>query len=79
MKAILNRINNFFKDRVERSTFGVIDYVSSKFGVASSKMRLYFIYTSFLTLGSPLILYVIVLFWINLKNFIRSSYTHIFE
>jgi hypothetical protein len=38
--------------------------------IASSKIRLWFIYISFLTLGSPIIVYMILAFWMNLKRYI---------
>ncbi len=72
-------LKNWLKNKTERSTFGVFAYLGEKFGIQSSKMRLYFIYVSFLTLGSPLIFYLIALFWLNLKKYIRKTYTLIFD
>ncbi len=39
-----------------------------KMGIATSVIRKYFIYISFLTLGSPVIFYLFFAFWINIKN-----------
>lgn len=75
----LVKVNEFFKEKIEKSTFGVFAYLGEKFGIQSSKLRLYFIYTTFLTLGSPLIFYFFALFWINLKKYVRKTYTLIFE
>ncbi len=72
-------MNEWIKNRAERSTFGVFAYLGEKFGIQSSKMRLYFIYTSFLTLGSPIIFYFIALFWLNLKKYLRKTYILIFD
>lgn len=72
-------MNEWLKDRAERSTFGVFTYLGEKFGVQSSKMRLYFIYVSFATLGSPIIFYFIALFWINVKKYLRKTYILIFD
>ena len=72
-------LKNWIKDKTERSTFGVFAYLGEKFGIQSSKMRLYFIYISFLTLGSPIVFYLIALFWLNLKKYIRKTYTLIFD
>ena len=72
-------MNEWLKDRAERSTFGVFTYLGDKFGIQSSKMRLYFIYVSFATLGSPLIFYFIALFWINVKKYLRKTYILIFD
>lgn len=62
------------KDLVERSAFGVCSYVGDKLGINSAKIRLYFIYTTFVAMGSPIILYLFLAFWINIKKYIRRSY-----
>jgi phage shock protein C len=42
-------------------------------GIAPSVVRMYFIYTSFLTFGSPILLYLILAFWIQIKDHLRSK------
>ena len=64
---------------LKQSAYGVCAYISEKMGIASSKVRLYFIYISFLTLGSPLIVYLFIAFWLNVRKYIRSSYNIILE
>ena len=61
------------KDLLERSAFGVCNYLGQKMGIASSRVRLYFIYLSFITLGSPLILYLFAAFWLNIKKYIKNK------
>lgn len=58
------------KDFVEWKAFGVCSAIGEKLGIASSSIRLWFIYISFLTLGSPVIVYMILAFWMNLKRYI---------
>lgn len=58
---------------VEWHVFGVCSYLGEKMGVASSTIRKYFIYISFLTMGSPIIIYLFVAFWMNIKNYILSA------
>ncbi|HEY1031737.1 MAG TPA: PspC domain-containing protein [Flavipsychrobacter sp.] len=58
------------KNFIEWKAFGVCSAIGEKLGVATSRIRLWFIYISFLTLGSPLIVYMILAFWMNLKNYI---------
>jgi len=58
------------KNFIEWKAFGVCTAIGEKLGIASSKIRLWFIYISFLTLGSPLILYMILAFWMNIKNYV---------
>lgn len=62
------------KDLVERSAFGVCSYVGDKLSINSAKIRLYFIYTSFVTMGSPIIIYLFMAFWLNIKKYIRLNY-----
>jgi len=64
---------SFFKDLVERSAFGVCSYLGERLGLSSGRIRMYFIYTSFVALGSPILLYLVMAFWLNIKKFFRSS------
>ncbi len=58
---------------MERSAFGVCSYLGEKMGLASARVRMYFIYLSFVALGSPVIIYLFVAFWLNVKRYIRSK------
>jgi phage shock protein PspC (stress-responsive transcriptional regulator) len=62
-----------FKQFIEWHVFGVCSYIGEKFGIASSTIRKYFIYISCLTMGSPVIIYLFVAFWMNIKNYITSA------
>jgi len=64
---------NKLKDLLERSAFGVCSYVGEKIGIASSRVRLYFIYASFITLGSPLIIYLALAFWVNIRKYFKAA------
>lgn len=64
---------NRFKSFVEWHAFGVCTYIGEKLGIASSTIRKYFIYISFLTMGSPVVVYLFVAFWMNIKNYILSA------
>jgi len=64
----------FFKDLVERSAFGVCSMLGEKVGISTSRIRIYFIYASILALGSPIIFYLVLAFWINIKKFVRQQY-----
>lgn len=59
-----------FKNYIEWQAFGVCSAIGDKLGIATSRIRLWFIYISFLTLGSPLIIYMILAFWMNIRNYI---------
>ncbi len=64
------RILNNIKGFIEWKAFGVCSSIGEKLGLATSSIRLWFIYISFLTLGSPIILYMILAFFMNLKRYV---------
>ncbi len=66
------------REMIELQAFGVCAAIGNKMGIATSRIRMWFIYISFLTLGSPLIVYMVLAFWINIRNYIYSaSATHL--
>ena len=66
---ICTRMNRF-KEFIEWQAFGVCTAIGDRLGIASSRIRTWFIYISFLTMGSPLIVYFILAFWLNIKRYI---------
>lgn len=58
------------KSFIEWKAFGVCTAIGDRMGIATARIRLWFIYISFLTLGSPLIVYMILAFWMNLKRYV---------
>lgn len=58
------------KNFIEYKAFGVCTAIGEKLGIATSRIRLWFIYISFLTLGSPVIIYMVMAFWLNIKKYI---------
>ncbi|MCR9098449.1 MAG: PspC family transcriptional regulator [bacterium] len=69
----------YVKDLLERSAFGVCSYLGDKMGIASARVRINFIYISFVALGSPVILYIFVAFWLNVRNYIRRKRSVIWQ
>ena len=65
----MNKIRNF----IEWHVFGVCTAITERMGIATSVIRRYFIYISFLTFGSPVIFYLFIAFWMNIKNYIQNS------
>lgn len=59
---------------VEKYSFGVCRYLGDKMGLKESRVRLYFVYTSFATFGSPIILYLVTAFWINIRKYLREGW-----
>ncbi|TAN21674.1 MAG: PspC domain-containing protein [Chitinophagaceae bacterium] len=62
-----------FRDFLEWQAFGVCTAIGEKIGIATSRIRMWFIYISFLTMGSPVIIYMIMAFWLNMKKYILST------
>lgn len=63
----------------ERYTFGVCTWLGDKLNMKSSQIRLFFIYASFITLGSPLIVYLHMAFILRIKEFIKTSRTRVWD
>lgn len=68
-------IEKMVKPIVERYSFGVCQYLADKWGLNEGKVRMYFIYSSFVALGSPMIFYLAMAFWINVKKYLRGDTT----
>ena len=61
------------KNYIEWQIFGVCSALGEKMGIATSRIRMWFIYISFLTLGSPIIIYMVMAFWMNMKRYILAA------
>ena len=61
------------KDIVELQWFGVCTWWADKLGVSLSKVRLFFIYLSFLTIGSVSIIYLMMGFVLDIRNAFRKK------
>jgi phage shock protein C len=57
----------------ERQTFGVCTWWGKKLGMDSGRIRKAFIYTSFVTFGSPLVIYLAMAFILENKNYFKPS------
>jgi phage shock protein PspC (stress-responsive transcriptional regulator) len=64
---------NRLRSVIEVQAFGVCSAMGEKMGIATSRIRMWFIYISFITFGSPLIIYMILAFWLNIKKYILSA------
>ncbi len=62
-----------FQFFLEKQVFGVCSRLGEIMGISSNVIRMYFIYLSFLTLGSPLVLYLALAFWMNVRRYVRRG------
>lgn len=58
---------------IESKVFGVCERLGERLKMPVRDIRLFFIYASFLTVGSPVIIYMILAFWIRMKDFVRRK------
>jgi phage shock protein C len=72
---MLQKIITFF----ERYSFGVCTYLGDKFNISIAKIRLFFIYSSFLAVGFPLIFYVCAGIVLDIRNYVKRGRTRIMD
>ena len=58
---------------LELHLFGVCTAIGERLGISIAKIRMSFIYISFLTFGSPIIIYFILAFWRQIRNYMRMA------
>jgi phage shock protein C len=61
------------RDVIEINVYGVCSFLGRKLSIPSKQVRLFFIYTSFIALGSPIIIYLILTFILNLRYMIKTK------
>ncbi|EOZ95208.1 hypothetical protein A33Q_3413 [Indibacter alkaliphilus LW1] len=64
----MNQLKLFFEERA----FGVCSKLGEKFNFPIDSIRLFFIYSSFITLGSPIILYVSMAMMMKVRKYLRK-------
>lgn len=64
---------------LETRFFGVCSYLGDKLLMPSGRIRLFFIYSSFITVGSPLIIYLIMAFVIKLRDYVRGRRSPVWD
>lgn len=74
----MNAVENLKTD-FETRGFNVCQRVGDRMGIKASRIRLFFIYASFMALGSPLIVYLSLAFVLHIKDYINSRRTSVFD
>ncbi len=64
----MNKLQSF----VEFKAFGVCSKLGEKLGISVGSIRLFFIYVSFLTFGSPIFIYLVLAWIMNLRQHVRQ-------
>ena len=63
-KCAMNRLRYYVEDQI----FGVCARMGEKLNFPASSIRRYFIYATFMTFGSPIILYLVLAFWMEMRQ-----------
>lgn len=66
----MNMLIDFIKTFFERHAFGVCEWLGERFHIQSARIRMFFVYASFLTIGSPFIVYLVLAFWLDLRKLV---------
>ena len=64
---------NTLKFFLEKNAFGVCSMIGKKMGIKTERIRLYFLYITFGTLGSSIILYLLIAFWMNVNKYRKEG------
>ncbi len=67
------------RDWFELQAFGVCEWWGNKLGMRTANIRLFFIYVSFIAIGSPVVIYLIMAFILNLRNMVRKKRSSIWD
>ena len=79
MAYIYSHMIDFIRHILEKYSFGVFRTLAPKLGLPVDRVRLTFIYLSLIAFGSPLFLYLIAAFWLNMKKYLRRGYNLLFS
>ncbi|OYU83503.1 MAG: PspC family transcriptional regulator [Flavobacterium sp. BFFFF2] len=74
MSAVLS-LKYFF----EKHGFRVASRLADRLGIRTSAVRISFIYFSFVTAGLGFGLYLILAFWLRIKDLVRAKRTSVFD
>ncbi|RZK15878.1 MAG: PspC family transcriptional regulator [Hymenobacter sp.] len=60
-------------DFIETQSFGLCSALGQRWGFSTRSVRLSFVYASFFTFGSPVVLYFAGVFWVNIRQAMREQ------
>lgn len=65
---MFQKIVTFF----EKRSFGVSTYLADKLNMSTAKVRLFFIYSSFLAVGFPILFYLLAAIVLDIRNYMKK-------
>jgi phage shock protein C len=72
---MFQRIVTFF----EKQSFGVCTYLAERLNMSIGKIRLFFIYASFLAVGFPIIFYILAALILDVRHYIKRIRLRIWD
>ena len=63
----------------EKRSFGVCTYLAERLDISISKIRLFFIYASFLAVGFPIVFYILAAFVLDVRHYIKKIRLRIWD
>lgn len=67
------KLIQYIREISEREAFGVFKWMGDKMNIRSSEIRISFIYVSFVTFGSPILIYLVMAFILKNKRYFKPS------
>ncbi|WP_118196036.1 PspC domain-containing protein [Albibacterium indicum] len=64
---------------LEQRSFGVCSYLGERLGISISKIRLFFIYSSFLAVGFPVIFYLLAGIVLDIRNYVKRTRNRLWD
>ncbi len=64
---------------LEFKSFGVCTYLGNVIGISTDSIRKFFIYSSCLAFGSPMLVYLSLAFLINMRKSARQKHSFYYE
>ena len=61
------------------NAFGVCSRLGEKMGISAGKVRAYFMYATFATFGSPVVVYLALSFFMELRRLLRQGRSRIWD
>ncbi|MEJ7558218.1 MAG: PspC domain-containing protein [Pedobacter sp.] len=63
----------------EKQSFGVCTYIAERLNMSIGKIRLFFIYSSFLAVGFPIVFYVLAALVLDIRGYIKKIRVRIWD
>lgn len=72
---MFQRVITFF----EKQSFGVCTYFAGRLNMSIGKIRLFFIYASFLAVGFPIIFYILAALVLDVRHYVKRLRLRIWD